>query len=201
MPVKYIKSGIWRNLAVWPSNPFRVCNSPERAKIKRLSLGNFENTLNRLLLKSIFESAFLSKKSSKEWQSYRLLFFLSLLLLRRSCWINASSESSESSSESWFSSSSVLFFARVTTAWSWRHRFKRLPVCERWSLQREDDAFSTSCRGGGLVSAFVFKKEAEWENRDIVCIVVRIVVCIAVISSRKWWFTLFVMRCFPEERD
>ena len=43
---------------MWPSNPFRVCNSPDTAKIKRLSLGNFENTLNRLRLKSIFDSWF-----------------------------------------------------------------------------------------------------------------------------------------------
>ena len=73
MPVKYIKSGICRNLAVCPSNPLRVCNSPETAKIKRLSRGNLEKIETRRDLKSMDGNG-IEKNSAMEFASERKVF-------------------------------------------------------------------------------------------------------------------------------
>ena len=73
MPVKYIKSGICRNLAVCPSNPLRVCNSPETAKIKRLSRGNLEKIETRRDLKSMDGNG-IEKNSATEFASERKVF-------------------------------------------------------------------------------------------------------------------------------
>ena len=73
MPVKYIKSGICRNLAVCPSNPLRVCNSPETAKIKRLSRGNLEKIETRRDLKSMDGNG-IEKNSAMEFASERKAF-------------------------------------------------------------------------------------------------------------------------------
>jgi len=73
MPVKYIKSGICRNLVVCPSNPLRVCNSPETAKIKRLSRGNLEKIETRRDLKSMDGNG-IEKNSAMEFASERKVF-------------------------------------------------------------------------------------------------------------------------------